>query len=876
MAAPVAAVLATLLTAAELAPGASYAPSVPTPEEVIGHALGAEISSPEQVERYVRALAAAAPERARLIRYAESWEGRPLHLLAIGSPERLARLDAVKADLRRLADPRGLPPAEAERLVSELPVVVWLVHAVHGDEASSSDAALAEAYHLLAARGDASVDLVLREAIVLIDPLQNPDGRARFVTHSQFSRGAPPDPEPVAAEHDEPWPTGRGNHYLFDLNRDWFIQSQPETAGRVRVALEWRPHVAVDLHEMGGESTYYFAPPARPGNPHLAATQHSWLEIFGRANAASFDERGWPYFVREVFDAFYPGYGDSWPAFHGAIGMTFEQASARGVVFRRRDEALLTYADGVRRHFTAALSTTVTAARNREALLRDYLEFSRSAVEQGSRGTPREYALLPGADPARAARLARTLAAQGIEVERLARPLRLRTAFLPAGTFVVPLAQPAGRLVRNLLDVDVALDPEFVEEQERRRRKRLPDAIYDVTAWSLPLAFDVETVAIAQSTPRTPGLDAPLAVVAPARVAYLVPWGTATVAALAEALPAGLRARVTSGAFTLGGRSFAAGTVVVRAAENGEGLRERLQGLVAHHGIEVVPADSGWVEEGVSLGSNDVEPLRAPRVLLAWDDPSSSASAGWARWVLERRYGLAVTVARVRSLAEVPLTRYDVVVLPAGDYREAIGRPVLERLRSWMRAGGTLVTLGEASRWAARKAVGLLHTSTEMRGGAPEDEEAEAEEAAELMGMPGRRSPAEGRAFDYETAIQPERELPDALPGAFLRVELDLEHWLSAGTDGVVQAVVEGQRVFTPIKLDRGRNVGVYAAKENLVASGLAWESSREARARKAFLIHQPVGQGHLVAFAEDPNFRGYTEATQLIFMNAVLLGPAY
>jgi hypothetical protein len=381
--------LAALLLAAaaaepmELAPATRYDPRIPTLRSVTGHEVGDEISTPDQIAAYLKALAAAAPERTRLVEYARSWEGRPLYTLVIGAPERIARLDAVKADLRRLADPRPLSSSDADRLVRELPVVTWLIHAVHGNEISSSDAALAEAYHLLAAQGDADVDTILRESSVLVDPLENPDGRARFVAQNLQGRAATPDPEPLSAEHDEPWPGGRANHYLFDMNRDWFALSQPETMGRVAQHLEWYPHVVVDLHEMGGESTYYFAPPAQPANPLITARQQSWLDTFGRANAARFDERGFPYFVKEVYDAFYPGYGDSWPVFQGAVGMTYEQASARGLVYRRSDDTLLTYRQGILQHFTSAITTAATAAKNRERLLRDFLDYRRTAVAEG-------------------------------------------------------------------------------------------------------------------------------------------------------------------------------------------------------------------------------------------------------------------------------------------------------------------------------------------------------------------------------------------------------------------------------------------------------------------------------------------------------------
>jgi hypothetical protein len=866
----------------ELSPGTRYDARIPTPKQAIGHDFGDEISTPDEIVTYLKALAAAAPDRARLVEYGRSWEGRPLVAIAIGSPGRMAGVDQLQADLQRFADPRRTPPAEAEALAARLPVVVWLLHAVHGNEISSCGAAMAEAYHLLAAQRDPGVDLILREAVVLIDPLQNPDGRARFVQQTRMGRAATPDAEPASAEHDEPWPGGRSNHYLFDMNRDWFAQSQPETRARTSFYLSWYPHVAVDLHEMGSDSTYYFAPPADPLNPHISKAQIAWLDTFGRENARRFDERGFPYFTREVFDSFYPGYGESWPIFQGAVGMTYEQASARGLVVRRRDDSLLTYGDGIVKHFTAAIQTAHTAAANRQRLLRDYYEYRRAAVAEGEQGTVREYLVPPGQDPSRAERLVRVLAGQGVEIRKGQEPMKLGARTLPEGTYLISAAQPAGRLVRNLLEPDIPQPDAFVKEQDRRRKKRLPDQIYDLTGWSLPLAFDVEVIpsdrtstvrAVPYPDPKG-GAAGAVPGTAPEQpvVAYVVPWGSGTAAFVARALQSGIKVHTSDLPFRLEGRDYPAGAVVVRAAEQAPAQTQSLLPLARTFGVELVPVSSTYTESGTSLGSNTVVPLKAARVLLAWDEPTSSQSAGWARYVLERRFGHPVTAVRTRMLGRLDLRRWDVLVLPAGFYGDALGGDTLRRLKDWVAAGGTLVTLGEASRWAARENVGLLETRTELRDGRPEVEPSDKDKDKLAEAKP--RDP--GKPFDLDQAVQPERERPENTPGALVRVVLDREHWLSAGTDGEVQAIVEGQRVFAPIKLDKGRNVGVYAAPDRLVASGLVWEEAQRQLAQKAFLMHQPTGRGQVIAFAEDPNFRAFAEGTELLFMNAVLLGPAH
>ena len=848
----------------ELAPGTQYDPSIPTLEDVVGHDFREEITPPDQVVRYFEALADAARDRTQLIQYAESWEGRPLVILVIGSRERIAALDDVKAGLTRLAQPDGLSDADADALIADLPVVTALMHGVHGNEISSSGAAMAEAYHLLAAQGDPTVDMILNESLVLIDPVENPDGRARFVLQNTMARARWPNEATYSAEHDEPWPGGRVNHYLFDLNRDLFIQSQPETQGKVDVFLDFWPHIVVDLHEMGGNSTYFFPPTAPPANPWYGERQIALMDVFGRANARIFDQRGFAYFNRDVYDLFYPGYVDMWPMGHGALGMTYEQASARGQVVRRSDGDLLTYGDGVLHHFTAAITSAETSARNRERILTDYLAFRREGIDLGRAG-PAEYVLHSAHDPGMARRLAFMLLENGIEVREADGPVTMEGRQLPQrGTFIVPMDQPAHRFVRNLLDPDVPMDEVFVQRQIDRRARRESDEIYDLTAWSQSLLWDVEVLVADDVTGAAGALVAETSVLTntalpEAGVGYLMPWGTNTASAVAEALRNGIRVRAAGAEFTLGGREYAVGTAIVRTAENGADLQLRLGQIASAHGAEVFPIDDSYVEEGASLGSNSVRALHSPRVLLVYDSPGQTNSVGFARYVLEQRYAQPTVAVRASSLGRANLADYDVIVFPSGNYSNAVNSGMVEELRNWMSNGGTMITMAASTAWAIRAE--LLSTTAERRGGRAVGDD-----------PPSNETP--DQPIDYLDEILPEDEGPESVPGAILRTLLDTEHWLASGTDGEIGVLVQGNRVFTPMTLDNGINVGRYAELDDLVLSGIVWDEARPQLANKAFLMYESYGSGQIVAFAEDPNYRAYTEATELLFMNAVLLGP--
>ncbi|MBW3534683.1 MAG: hypothetical protein KY453_05610 [Gemmatimonadetes bacterium] len=469
--------------------------------------------------------------------------------------------------------------------------------------------------------------------------------------------------------------------------------------------------------------------------------------------------------------------------------------------------------------------------------------------------------------------LALTLVRNGIEVLQPGETIRVAGRTLPPeGTYVVPLDQPAHRLARNLLDPHTPMDSAFVRLQRERRALRMPDQIYDVTAWSLPLLWDVERieadgVPAGSLRPVTATAAEPASRTAPeGAVGWLIPWGRGGAAAVAALLGEGALVRAAGGDFTLAGRRHPIGTTFVRRADNPDlDLRSLVARAAAQTGAAVLPLDSTFSEAGVSAGSRANRALRLPRVVLAWDEPTSTYSAGWARYVLEQRYGIPVSAIRTSRLGGISLTDYDVIVLPhGGGYSDALGAGGLDRLRAWIADGGTLVTMGESSRWAARE--GILATSTELRGGAPEfGPGAGGDEAG-----PGPRP----QPIDLLEAIGPPRESPEPVPGAVLNVDLRTDHWLASGTDGRVGVVVEGSRVFSPITLDRGANVGTYAVGDDLVAGGIVWDASRPQLQNKAYLVHQPVGRGQVVAFAEDPNYRAYAEASQLLFVNAVLLGP--
>jgi hypothetical protein len=874
----------------EMWPGAQYDPAIPTMEKALGFSVGEKHATHADIVRYFEALAAAAPSRMKLFDYGKSWEDRKLFYAVIASETNLKKLDQIKAGQQKLADARKTPANEAKSIAASAPVVLSLLYGVHGNEISSPDSALFLAYHLLASRNDKLVAATLQNVVVLIDPIQNPDGRERFIHNYRVNHGLEPDPSPTAAERAEPWPGGRSNHYLFDMNRDWFAMTQPETRGRIKFLLEWLPQVQVDLHEMGSESTYFFAPGSAPYNPHLTPKQKEQMYLFGKNNAKWFDQFGYPYFTREVFDEFYPGYGASWPWYYGGFGMTYENASVRGLVYERRDGTLYGYRDSVRKHFLAAVSTCETAAANRAALLENFHEYSRTAVEEGKTEAVKEYLLPREGDVSAVDKLAGLLVEQGIEVRRASAAFQSGSRQIPAGSYSVLAAQPRKRFIRTLLDAQTSLDPEFIAEQERRRKRRLPDQIYDVTGWSLPLLYNVECLPLQQVSagafePLTSASLPKAAAPSKAEVAYVIPWGTQAAGRfLAGALRADLRVLSVGKPFQQAARKYPAGTLVVMVRQNPASVHETVARLTSASGAEVVPVNSSWVDDGIDFGSNSSSVVRKPGIALLWDTPTSSLNAGATRFVIERQYGYPVSVIRASSLATADLSRYSVLIMPDtgfGSYAQQLGGAA-DRLKAWVRSGGTIVAVGNAINYLSGPQLGLLNLQQERlvrEGAAPTAGGRPAEPAKPAAGgAPAASGPVAGKLLtkpeDLEKLTAAENAMPDSVAGVLVRANVDREQWITAGLPPTLHVMVNGRSIYSPLREDQGINAITYAAPGQLVASGYMWEENRKQLAFKPFVAVQSEGRGNVVAFTADPNYRAFMDGLNVVFLNAIFRAP--
>jgi Zinc carboxypeptidase len=836
------AVLSLLCTAAVLAQQ-----TIPAPAEFLGYTIGDRFTPHHRILAYFDELA----KRSSLVdvrTIGTTYEDRPLVLATLTSAKNRASLDAIRANVNALARGEG----DAAALTKSTPAVVWLAFGVHGNESSSAEASMMVAHALLT---NPDLTRLLDDLVVVIDPLQNPDGRERYIQWFHRTRGVRANVEPDAYEHQEPWPGGRYNHYLIDMNRDWAWQSQKETQVRVAAFREWRPQVVVDFHEMSYNSTYFFPPDAKPINANLPKAVEDWLDVFGRANAAEFSRRGWPFFVAERFDLFYPAYGDSWPSLQGAVGMTYEMAGSgrAGTAVEREDGTVLTLADRATRHFTTGIITVRTAAQHRAELLRYTYDAARAQIDGGKN----TFLIEPGSPNFDA--LVSLLQKQGVRVDMLGAAANLRATRLdrdvtesrsfPAGTAVVSTRQPLGALANTLLEKSPAFSKGFVEEQRAKAEADEPDEFYDLTTWSLPLAMNVEGwVTQAPVTGTREWQKAAPPAFRAAQYGYLVDGRDPQLYRFAgQLLENEIRFSVVDSDIGVGDRTYARGSLIILKGNNPKELETRLQTVAQASGVNVVTLESGWMG-GTAFGSEKVRYVKDPKIGLVGGPGSDPTSFGMLWHTLDVDTPIPHHVLSTESLRNIELHDYEVLIFPDGNYLDRIGKSGIEKLKQWVAEGGTIVAVKGASSFLRAKDV----------------------EISKLKPW----EPAKKKEDDKDASANAERYNDFRIPGSAFRTTMNDRSYLTFGVPRPPAVLVEGTGAYLPLpkKID---NILTIDAKEPLI-SGVAWDESLERIKGSVYVVSEPSGRGQVITFADDPHFRLFWRGTLPIFLNAVLYSPSF
>ncbi len=841
-----------------LPPGVSYDPSVPKPAEILGFEPGSWHVRPDQLLRYLEELARVSP-RVRLEVTGYTYERRPLVLLTISSPRNLSRIEEIRTEHLKLSNPKVPKPDTAK-----MPAVVYLGYSVHGNEASGSNAAPVVAYHLAAAQGK-EIESLLGETVILLDPSFNPDGLGRFAHWANTHRAKVPVGDRDHREHRETWPGGRTNHYWFDLNRDWILAQHPETRARLASFQRWRPNVLTDHHEMGGDSTYFFQPGIESRqNPLTPARNLELTREIATFHAATLDHQGRLYYTEESFDDFYYGKGSTYPDIQGAIGILFEQASSRGLLADTVNGAL-PFPMGVHNQFLTSLSTMQAARTKRQELLDYQAEFYREAWTEAGSGSLSGYLFGETRDPARAFHLAELLGHHDIEVLPLTQEVRRNeTVFRPGSAYVVPLAQAQSRLVRALFE----------------RRVQFPDStFYDVSTWSLPLAFGLPFVELSKdglkglATGSAPeGTPTWPAAAAPARgediYAYAFAWdGYYAPRALYSLQAAGVRTRVAKRPFRLPTTGkpveMTYGAIVVPLGGQ-EVDRQTIEALIAQigsrDGIQVHAATSGLTPAGIDLGSPSLEPLEMPRPALLVGNGISGYDAGEVWHLLDHRFQIRLPLLDLPRLGSIDLADYSHLILVDGRYEKHLNEKEIAELERWLRQGGVLIAMQEAIPFVDETFLG------------------QGEENQDRAGAHGNQQPVDSaREETQRTGIRlpyAERETNRAkqlISGAIFEVELDTTHPLAYGyRQAKLPVFRDSKQILEPVE-NPYATVARYG--EASLLSGYISEKNYQRLAESPAITVHRLGGGTVIRMVDNPNFRAFWYGTNKLFLNGLFFG---
>lgn len=850
----------------------SYDPAIPRPESVIGHVVGDTHTRSHLVADYYRAVADAS-DRVVVSRHGATYEGRHLYHAVVTSPANQARLEEIRLANHRLSD---APGAVSDAMIETMPVVVHMGYGVHGNEASTSEAAMLVLYHLAAGSGPA-VDDLLDRAVIIMDPNYNPDGRDRFVNWVNANRGRVATRDGQDREHAEPWPGGRTNHYWFDLNRDWLVAQHPSSQGRVGLFHHWRAQVLTDFHEMGSNATYFFQPgiPSR-NNPNTPERTFELTAALAEHHAEWLDRHGALYYSRETFDDFFYGKGSTFPDVNGAIGILFEQASSRALD-RMTNDGVLTYPYTIRNQFATSMSTLAGSLALRTELLAHQRDFYASAPEAARRNPVKAYVLDLGGTRTRTQALLQMLLRHRIRVYELARTVQADRT-LPAGrtagsgertyrageAVIIPMDQPQTRLIKASMEqVTTFTDSLF----------------YDVSAWTLPLAMGVPSGELRSYSDDLAGAEITEAAFDGGELigghgsyAYLMEWDRYFAPrALYRILDAGLRPRLARQPFsaTVGGpggsggpgetggsggaatteRTFDRGTIIIPVAQRDAAstvtaaqVRALIDRVVAEDHVIVHGTNTGLTPSGGDLGGPTSPVLVKPEIALLSGPGTRAYEVGETWHLLNERFGIPVSLVDADGFSDLDLDRYTTLVMVTGSYD--LDTEDVNRLMEWVRDGGVLIAWKNAARWLIGQ---------------------------ELIDEGLRSARPDTVAIPYELVSSTRGA--QRIGGAIFAAAFDTSHPLAFGY-GEQAPLFRNHEIFFEPSATPGATVARYTSSPLL--AGYISPKRQEELADSAALIARRQGAGAVVLFADNPNFRAFWYGTNGLFLNAVFFGGAF
>ena len=817
-----------------------------SPSEFLGFKLGERFTNHYQVINYFNHIADN-NSNVNLIKYGETYEGRPLHLAMITSPKNFSNLENIRKNQLKAA---GL--LEGDFLKNDI-AIVWLSYNVHGNEAVSTEVSMKTIYELVNPNNQ-NTKQWLENTVVIIDPCINPDGRERYVNWYNQKGNFPYNKNPDAAEHHEPWPGGRANHYLFDLNRDWAWATQKETQNRLVVYNEWLPNIHVDFHEQGVDQPYYFAPAAQPYHELLTDFQKDFQVTIGKNNAKYFDKNGWLYFTKEFFDLLYPSYGDTYPMNNGAIGMTYEQGGSGraglGIINKEGDE--LTLKDRIAHHFTTSMSTIEISSLNANKLSEEFYNYFKNANDP--KGNYKTY-ILKNDNVDRINGLTKLLDRHKIEYgsvnsdktyKGFSYITNEREKFkISENDLIVSTYQPKSNLVNALFEPHTKLSDSLT---------------YDITAWSLPYARGLEAFATEDKIPVQPFKNKTVRTSLNDEVkpyAYISKWNSIEdVSFLAYLLQKKIKARFSKKPFSIDDKEYGAGSLIITRTgnQNNSYFDSIVKVAAKKFDRNVLAVNSGFVQSGKDFGSSSVTYIKPPKIAVLSGKGVSSLGFGAIWHFFEQQIQYQINVIDTDYFSSIDFHDYDVIILPSGNYNKLLNKNNLDDLGEWVQNGGNLIAINSA--------LSVFASSDNFDISVYEDEKTK--EAAEKSKDSLRK---ELRLKQYNTKER--NYISNIINGGVFKATLDNTNPLGFGYKNYYYTLRQGSKRYAYLK--NGNNVSVIKDKSDLVSGFVGKNAISSINESLVFGIENK-GKGTVVYLVDDPLFRSFWENGKLLFSNAVFM----
>ncbi len=901
------------------------APGISTPESVLGFEVGQRTATPEQISELVQRWAKES-DRMTWTQYATSYEGRPLHLLAISSPKNLQNIDGIKRNVQQMAKPYDLSKKAADKLIADTPAVAWMAYSIHGNESSGADSALALIYNLIAS-DSAETRNMLDDMVILVDPMMNPDGRARFTKVLEQSRGATPNVDVQSLLHTGVWPSGRTNHYYYDLNRDFYFLQAPETVGRVKLINEWYPQLMIDGHEMGATETYLFGPAREPINRNLPASKKKWGNIFASDQGEAFDKQNWTYYTGEWFENLFPGYSN-YAEYRGSVHILYEQARTAEDGVRLYNGNIRSYQQSVHHQLVSSIANLKTLQKHTKAMYKDFVEDRRKVMSEKGPYANKSWVIMPGDNLNRMNRFIELLQAQDIEVKQTTAAVTvkrvtdqlgnsMKSLNVPKGALVINGRQPEARLLNAIMEFNADISDDVLLEEWQRTMRDGSSLMYDNTAWNLSMLYGLNSYEVGQEIEKNITDWQPQGIpeigINEDAIAWMVNGADdAAPGFAARLMEQGVHVRTAELPGQLGNVSFPRGSVAVLRNDNPnrQDLTQQIMIAAGDVNIQVHSIEKGLGEGDLpDLGGSHYQLLTQPKVAIIAGDGINSYQFGATWHMMDMQLGIRHSHIDEVNLGRVDLRSYNVIVLPGKFDGYSDGQ--LSELRSWVEQGGTLIASDLAARQlAAKKGSKVKLLKDTLKDAEKYDLSLQREWLAAQNYIPNLTSV---RSFDVpETISLPWLEsgklegwnadqlktwnqwASNFMPsGAMVAGRTDQKHWLTYGVSGQLPLMVSDDPVLmSDDSSEAVIRVGVLQKNKDAEArklawstipkgydmkvrmSGLLWPEAAQRLANSAWLTREEHGNGQIILFAGEPVIRGATRGTMRLLLNSIVYGP--